>query len=562
MYVRAAYVIIAPMISTVLIVLVILVVLVVGVSLALGRSTYEVDSARDTEYLELEGTWVRYNVVGGGPPVVLVHGWLSSSTVWENLAGRLAQRFTVYTLDLTGFGESDKPLSGYGVRYGSRLIYAFCAHFGLARANIIGHDLGGNMAVKLAADHPDVAGRLVLVATPANEEQIDLPTPLWAATLPVVGPIFYMLGRYARPVRSMWMKPFVSEPEDLTEDVIEDAASSTPAAMSQTLSVSKREIGGGRLARQARIIKAPVLVVAGEEDQIVDPQAAGVWARSLDQAEVCLMDECGHMPMIERIGEFNAQILAFLTGDARYLEYVERFSDEEDEEREDVVVDEDEEADDTASLDTREVRTDPDRTEDRTLGADTEDDAPAFGPPPGEEDFRRRLEREPRPPMAEEPDEETRGEEVRGEDPREKEIRDREARREASREEDDSADEDAPPPVVRRIGDRLSGRRRRKEAEEEVPDPPLEDETSELDPPREETLDEPSPPPAPRRRRPRREATDDVIPEVPSDLFNWGETWDEDIKRPPRRRRRASEDDGEENSNGSPSDHDDEPPRL
>jgi triacylglycerol esterase/lipase EstA (alpha/beta hydrolase family) len=144
-----------------LIVLFLVILAVVAASLALGRVTYEVDSARDTEFLELDGAWVRYNVIGGGPPVVLVHGWLSSSRIWEPLARRLAQRFTVYTLDLVGFGESDKPSSGYGVRNGSRLLYAFCAHFGLTRASVVGHDLGGNMVVKLAADHPDLVGRVV-----------------------------------------------------------------------------------------------------------------------------------------------------------------------------------------------------------------------------------------------------------------------------------------------------------------------------------------------------------------------------------------------------------------
>ena len=314
----------------------IILLLVVGVilagSLALGRVTYEVESARDTEYLELEGTWIRYNVIGGGPPVLLVHGWLSSSRVWDQLAPRLAQRFTVYTLDLTGFGESDKPLSGYGVRNGSRLLYAFCAHFGLTRTNVVAHDLGGNMAVKLAADHPDVVGRLVLVATPADEDQIDLPTPLWLATLPFVGSIFYALGRLARPVRTLWMRSFVLDPHDLSEVVVEDAGRSTAAAVGGTLSVARREISRGRLARQARVIKIPFLLIAGEQDQIVDPQAVGAWARSVDQAEVCLLDECGHLPMIERTVEFNARILAFLTGDARYLDYADAVSgsDEQD----------------------------------------------------------------------------------------------------------------------------------------------------------------------------------------------------------------------------------------
>ena len=318
--------------STILIVLLLVIGVILAASVALGRVTFEVESAPDTEYLELEGTWVRYNVIGGGPPVLLVHGWLSSSRIWEQLAGRLAQRFTVYTLDLSGFGESDKPLSGYGMRNGSRLLYAFCAHFGLTRTNVVGHDLGGNMAVKLAADHPDVVGRLVLVATPADENQIDLPTSLWLATLPVLGPIFYTLGRLARPVRGLWMRPFVADPQDLTEEVVEDAGRSTPAAAGKTLAVARREISGGRLARQTAVIKIPLLLIAGEEDQIVDPQAVGVWAGSMDQAEICLLDECGHLPMIERTAEFNAQILAFLTGDARYLDYAKAAPTTEEEE--------------------------------------------------------------------------------------------------------------------------------------------------------------------------------------------------------------------------------------
>jgi len=307
---------------SIVLIVVLVVVLVLAASVLLGRGTSEVESARDTDYLELEGVLIRYNVVGGGPAVVLVHGWLSSSRLWEQLAGRLAQRFTVYTLDLSGFGESDKPLTGYGVRNGSRLLYAFCAHFGLTRANVIGHDLGGAMAVKLAADHPDVVGRLVLVSTPTDEDQLDVPTMLWLATLPVVGPLFYALGRAARPVRRMWMRPFVADPGDLTEEVVDDAGRSTPAAVSKTLSIGRREISRGRLARQVRIIKIPILAVAGEQDQIVDPQSVGMWAGGVDRAEISLIDECGHLPMIERTAEFNAQVLAFLTGDPRYLDYV------------------------------------------------------------------------------------------------------------------------------------------------------------------------------------------------------------------------------------------------
>jgi pimeloyl-ACP methyl ester carboxylesterase len=350
-----------------LIVLFAVVAVILTASIVLGRDAREVESARDTEYLELEGVLIRYNIIGGGPAVVLVHGWLSSSRIWEQLAGRLAQRFTVYTLDLSGFGESDKPLSGYGIRNGSRLLYAFCAHFGLTRANIIGHDLGGAMAVKLAADHPDIVGRLVVISAPADEDQIDLPTMLWLVTVPLVGPIFYALGRVARPIRRLWMRPFVADSDDLTDVILDDAGRSTPAAVSKTLSISRREISRSRLARQARIIKIPLLVVAGEEDQIVDPQSVGVWAGGVERAEICLIDECGHMPMVERVAEFNARILAFLTGDARYLDYVHPVQDTQQEVETNHIENGEEEyaitspSDDTVDLGPRPTELEPER---------------------------------------------------------------------------------------------------------------------------------------------------------------------------------------------------------
>jgi hypothetical protein len=134
------------------------------------------------------------------------------------------------------------------------------------------------------------------------------------------------------------MRPFVVDPEDLTEEVVDDAGKSTPAAFTKTLNVTRREIARGRLARQAGIIKAPVLAIAGEEDQIVDPQATDDWARTVS-AEVVLLQECGHLPMLERTGEFSARVMAFLTGDQRYLDASDEWSEERAEkEDEDVVV--------------------------------------------------------------------------------------------------------------------------------------------------------------------------------------------------------------------------------
>lgn len=281
-------------------------------SLVLGRVTDEVENPRGEDYVELEGSMIRYRVRGEGPPVLLVHGWLSSSRVWEVLAGALEDRFTVYSLDLRGFGESDKPLSGYGIRYGSRLLYAFCAYFGLSRVSVVGHDLGGTMAVKLAADHPEMVERLVLVSAPADGGQIDLPTPLWLATLPVIGPPFYLLGRRAGWLRRMWLRPFVTDRKALTQEVLEDAGRSTPAAVRRTLVMARRELSRGRIPRQARSVGCGVLLVTGDDDYIVDPEAANDWSGSMPQARVSVIEGCGHLPMVEYPEEFCSLVRGFL----------------------------------------------------------------------------------------------------------------------------------------------------------------------------------------------------------------------------------------------------------
>ena len=298
------------MVAIAILILVLAVFFVVA-SLFLGRSYSEIESARDTEYVDLDGSYIRYRVTGAGPPLLLVHGWLLSSRIWDRLAERLSESFTVYSLDLKGFGDSDKPLTGYGVRHGSRLLYSFCARFGLGRATVVGHDIGGGMAVKLAVDHPETVGRLVLVSVPAEEEQMDLPTLLWLATLPVVGPAFYALGGLLSPLRSLWLRAFVLHNRDLPRAAVKDAGKSVPAAVRKTYDAVRQEISGGRLISQARGVGVPVLLVAGEEDQIVDPDSLETWAAVFPRAETSLIRRCGHLPMVERTDELGASILDF-----------------------------------------------------------------------------------------------------------------------------------------------------------------------------------------------------------------------------------------------------------
>jgi pimeloyl-ACP methyl ester carboxylesterase len=99
---------------------------------------------------ESAGGMVAYDVLGNGPPVVLVHGTPSWSYIWRNVAGELAERFTVYVCDLLGYGTSEQR-EGQDVSLGAqtRMLVELLEHWDLDQPCIAGHDFGGAITLRL-----------------------------------------------------------------------------------------------------------------------------------------------------------------------------------------------------------------------------------------------------------------------------------------------------------------------------------------------------------------------------------------------------------------------------
>src|SRR3712207_2821467 len=97
--------------------------------------------------MELHGHRVIYRVAGEGPPVVLVHGMVNSSRHWELVAKRLARTHTVIAPDLIGHGDSATPRGDYSLGAHAAVIRDVLASIGIDRATIVGHSLGGGVAM-------------------------------------------------------------------------------------------------------------------------------------------------------------------------------------------------------------------------------------------------------------------------------------------------------------------------------------------------------------------------------------------------------------------------------
>lgn len=120
--------------------------------------------------VEVNSISLHYESVGEGSPVLAIHGLGSSTRDWERQVDVLAESHRVVTVDLRGHGKSDKPQGRYSIQLFSDDVAELVRQLDLVPVTVVGISLGGMVAFQLAADHPDLIDRLVVVnALPDNE---------------------------------------------------------------------------------------------------------------------------------------------------------------------------------------------------------------------------------------------------------------------------------------------------------------------------------------------------------------------------------------------------------
>jgi pimeloyl-ACP methyl ester carboxylesterase len=115
--------------------------------------------------VDLHGHRVIYRAVGSGPPVVLIHGMVNSSRHWREVALRLAERHTVIAPDLIGHGDSATPRGDYSIGAHAAAIRDLLTAIDIPRATVVGHSLGGGIAMQFFWQFPERVERLVLVSS-------------------------------------------------------------------------------------------------------------------------------------------------------------------------------------------------------------------------------------------------------------------------------------------------------------------------------------------------------------------------------------------------------------
>src|SRR3990172_10190135 len=115
---------------------------------------------------------VHYEVLGRGPGILFIHGWIGSWRYWIPAMQALSVRYRTYAIDLWGFGDTGKRPAYYSLDAQVELIARFMDQLGVAKLALVGHGLGGAVAIRFATKYPDWVVKLMTIDTPFNKASI------------------------------------------------------------------------------------------------------------------------------------------------------------------------------------------------------------------------------------------------------------------------------------------------------------------------------------------------------------------------------------------------------
>ena len=263
------------------------------------------EPASEPEIVEAAGWRLNYRRAGksaGGSetaPIVLVHGFGGDLNTWLFNQTDLAETHAVYALDLPGHGRSGKDVGAGDLATLSGALGAFLDALGIGRAHLVGHSLGGAVALELALGRPEAAASLTLIASAGLGPEIN--------GAYIDG--FIAAGR--RKEMKAVLQMLFADPQAVGRDMVEEVLryKRLDGVEAALRGIAGAVFPGGRqgtvLAGRLSELAQPVQVIRGREDRILPPaQAEGLPAN----VAVTMIENAGHMPQMEAAAEVNRLI--------------------------------------------------------------------------------------------------------------------------------------------------------------------------------------------------------------------------------------------------------------
>lgn len=226
---------------------------------------------------------INYEESGVGPPLIFLHGWGSNLHIFDKLKNQINEDYTVYQIDLPGFGESEINAS-YSIGEYAEFINEFCLKLGVAEPILIGHSFGGRVAIKYASMF-DVK-KLVLVCSPGITERFNITK--WSKIK------IYKIAKKLKCNLKIGSNDYKKANGHL-KDVLVKAVNLD-------------------LSEELKKIECSTLLIYGKKDRVVPLYIAKKISKLIPNSGLVIVENSGHFPFIDRFRYFIIILKSFLYG--------------------------------------------------------------------------------------------------------------------------------------------------------------------------------------------------------------------------------------------------------
>ncbi|WP_374999496.1 4,5:9,10-diseco-3-hydroxy-5,9,17-trioxoandrosta-1(10),2-diene-4-oate hydrolase [Aeromicrobium sp. CTD01-1L150] len=261
--------------------------------------------------------------VGGGLPLVMLHGGGPGASAWSNFGSALpgfAENFRTLLVDQPGFGQSDKPpVVGNYFRFAAEAVKDLLDELGIDRVHLLGNSLGGGTAMRFALLYPERVGRLVLMGPGGLSLNLFHADPTEG-----VKRLMEFGGAPSQEALRAFISTMVVDQSLVTDELVAErfADATAPGAQEAMASMGMSfwapdTFEDGLIWRDAHRMKRPTLLTWGREDRVNPLDGAFVALKMIPRASLHVFPNCGHWAQIEAAEEFREVSTAFL---ARHTE--------------------------------------------------------------------------------------------------------------------------------------------------------------------------------------------------------------------------------------------------
>jgi pimeloyl-ACP methyl ester carboxylesterase len=244
-----------------------------------------------------------YHLQGQGEPVVLLHGWGTSSQSLDGVATCLLPTHRVVSVDLPGFGWSQAPPEAWGTAHYADHTRRLLDELGIAKGVLLGHSFGGRIAIQMAAHHPDLVSRLILVAS--------------AGVRPKRGARYHARVLTTKMLRRLLTVPGLERVGVRLLSRWQAKVGSRDYRAAGRLRPTLVKVVNEDLTPILATVQAPTLLLWGDQDEEVRGAAMETLAATIPRARLVVFPGAGHFPFQDAPEAFCRHVTGFLRGEDR-----------------------------------------------------------------------------------------------------------------------------------------------------------------------------------------------------------------------------------------------------